>query len=213
LQNLQTQNAALSQQFSFGQQNANLANQAANQRYAQQLSNAQLANQAMQQNFANAQTLQQQPINILNAVRSGAQMQASQQPQVGVSSPGQLATWSGPDLLGATTAQGQYNQGLYNAQTAASSAQTSGLMGLAGTGMMAGAMMSDRRVKENIIKIGALDNGLNLYSFEYKPEWKDEAGHGKFVGVMADEAETIMPEAVIIRPDGFKMVNYEVIYG
>jgi hypothetical protein len=213
LQNLQAQNAALSQQFSFGQQNANLANQAANQQYAQQLSNAQLANQAMQQNFANAQTLQQQPINILNAVRSGAQMQASQQPQVGVSSPGQLATWSGPDLLGAATAQGQYNQGLYNAQTAASSAQTSGLMGLAGTGMMAGAMMSDRRVKENIIKIGVLDNGLNLYSFEYKPEWKDEAGHGKFVGVMADEAETIMPEAVIIRPDGFKMVNYEVIYG
>jgi hypothetical protein len=85
-------------------------------------------------------------------------------------------------------------------------------MGVASTGMMVAAM-SDRRVKENIIKIGALDNGLNLYSFEYKPEWKDEAGHGKFVGVMADEAETIMPEAVIIRPDGYKMVNYGVIYG
>lgn len=141
LQNLQTQNDALTQQYNFGLSNAQLANQAANQQYAQQLSNAQLANQAMQQNFANAQTLQQQPINILNAVRSGAQMQASAQPQVGVSSPGQLATWSGPDLLGATTAQGQYNQGLYNAQQAASSNQTSGLMGLAGTGMMAGAML------------------------------------------------------------------------
>ena len=212
LQNIQNQNAAMSQQFNFGQQNANLANQAANQQYAQQLSNAQLYNQALQQNFGNAQTLQQQPINILNAVRSGAQMQAAQQPQVGVSSPGQLATWSGPDLLGAATAQGQYNQGLYNSQTAASSNQMSGLMGLAGTGMMAYAM-SDRRTKENIIKVGKLDNGLNLYKFEYKPEWKDEAGYGQHIGVMADEAENVLPEAVIIRPDGYKMVNYEVIYG
>lgn len=140
LQNIQQQNAALAQQFSFGQQNANLANQAANQQYAQQLSNAQLANQALQQNFATAQTLRQDPINMLNAVRSGSQMQTSAMPQVGVSSPGQLATWSGPDLLGATTAQGQYNQGLYNAQQASSSNLMSGLMGLGGAGMMAYGM-------------------------------------------------------------------------
>jgi hypothetical protein len=136
---LQAENQALTQQFGFGLTNAELANQAANQQFAQRLSNAQLQNQAIQQNFANAQTLRQEPINILNAVRSGAQMQAAAMPQVGVSQPGQLATWSGPDLLGATTAQGQYNQGLYNAQTAAGSATQSGLMGLAGTGMMAGA--------------------------------------------------------------------------
>lgn len=139
LAQMQAINAAKTGQFGMGLSQAELANQAANQQYAQQLSNAQLANQAMQQNFANAQTLQQQPINILNAVRSGAQMQASNQPQVGVSSPGQLATWSGPDLLGAATAQGQYNQGLYNANQASSSNQMSGLMGLAGTAAMAGA--------------------------------------------------------------------------
>ena len=140
LQNIQNQNAVLAQQFGFGMENANLANQAANQQYAQQLSNAQLYNQALQQNFGNAQTLQQQPINILNAVRSGAQMQTAAQPQVGVSQPGQLANYSGPDYLGAATATGQYNQGLYNAQQAASSNQTSGLMSLGGTAMMAAAM-------------------------------------------------------------------------
>lgn len=140
LQNIQNQNAVLSQQFSFGQQNAALANQAANQQYAQQLSNAQLANQALQQNFANAQTLRQEPVNMLNAVRSASQMQTAAQPQVGVSQPGQLATWSGPDYLGAATAQGQYNQGLYNAQQAASSNQMGGLMSLGGTAMMAGAV-------------------------------------------------------------------------
>ena len=120
--------------------NAQLANQAANQEFAQRQTNAELYNQALQQNFGNAQTLRQEPINILNAVRTGSQLQSSQMPQVGVSSPGQLATFSGPDLLGATTAQGQYNQGLYNAQQAASSNQMGGLMSLGGTAMMAGAV-------------------------------------------------------------------------
>lgn len=137
---LQAENQALTQQFGFGLTNAELANQAANQQFAQRLSNAQLQNQAIQQNFANAQTLRQEPINILNAVRTGSQMQSAAMPQVGVSSPGQLATWSGPDLLGAATAQGQYNQGLYNAQQAQSSNQMSGLMGLAGTAAMAGGI-------------------------------------------------------------------------
>lgn len=136
----QAANQAMLSQFGMGMSNADLVNQVANQRYGQQLSNAQLQNQALQQNFGNAQTLRQEPINILNAVRTGSQMQSAAQPQVGVSSPGQLATWSGPDLLGAATAQGQYNQGLYNSQNAASSNQMSGLMGLAGTAAMAGGM-------------------------------------------------------------------------
>ena len=195
---------------------ANIYGQAQNQAYLQGLQGAGQAYQqalgARQQGISELSQLRSEPINILNAVRTGSQMQTSAQPQVGASSPGQLATWSGPDLLGATTAQGQYNQGLYNSQQASNSALTSGLMGLGGAGMMAMAM-SDRRVKDNIVKIGSLDNGLNLYSFEYKPEWKDEAGHGKQVGVMADEVETIMPQAVIIRPDGYKMVDYGVIYG
>lgn len=124
-------------------QRENVYSQAQNAAYTAGLTGANQAyNQALgnrQQQISEAQTLQQNPINMLNAVRSGSQMQTSAQPQVGTSSPGQLATWSGPDLLGAATAQGQYNQGLYNAQNAASSSQTSGLMGLAGTAAMAGA--------------------------------------------------------------------------
>ena len=137
LSDMQAANQALQQQFGMGLSNAELANQAAQQTYAQGLSNAQLQNQAIQQNFGNAQTLQQQPINILNAVRSGAQMQSAQQPQVSVSQPGQLATVSGPDYLSAATATGQYNQGLYNAQQAANSGLTSGLFGLGSAGLMA----------------------------------------------------------------------------
>jgi len=58
-----------------------------------------------------------------------------------------------------------------------------------------------------------MDNGLPIYSFEYKPEYKDEAGHGLQVGHMADEVEAIFPSAVIENDRGIKMVNYGVIYG
>jgi hypothetical protein len=79
-----------------------------------------------QQQISEAQTLQQNPINMLNAVRTGSQLQSSQMPQVGTSSPATL------DLLNATTAQGQYGQGLYNAQMAARNAQIQGVGKLAG---------------------------------------------------------------------------------
>jgi len=125
-------------------QREDIYGQAQNQAYLQGLTGSQQAySQGLgtrQQQISEAQTLRQEPINILNALRTGAQMQSAQQPQVGTSSPGQLATWSGPDLLGAATAQGQYNQGLYNAQQASSSNTQSGLMGLAGSGMMAYGM-------------------------------------------------------------------------
>ena len=83
-----------------------------------------------------------------------------------------------------------------------------GQLGAAGIGLF-----SDPRMKENVVKIGKLDNGLNLYKFDYKPEFKDIAGHGSHVGVMADEVEAIMPKAVIQHANGYKMVNYGVIYG
>ena len=122
----------------------NIYSQAQNAAYTAGLTGAQQAYQqalgGRQQQISEATQLRSEPINILNAVRTGSQMQTSAQPQVGTSAPGQLATWSGPDLLGATTAQGQYNQGLYNAQQAASSNQMSGLMSLGGTAMMATAM-------------------------------------------------------------------------
>jgi hypothetical protein len=74
-------------------------------------------------------------------------------------------------------------------------------------------MFSDRNAKQNIVKIGQLDNGLNLYKFEYIDAMKDIAGHGEFIGCMADEVEHVFPEAVLMDDIGYKKVNYEVIYG
>ena len=71
---------------------------------------------------------------------------------------------------------------------------------------------SDAAIKENIRKIGALDNGLGVYEYEYKPAYKDTWGHGRQIGVMAQEVEQIIPEAVSVHPDGYKLVNYSMIH-
>jgi hypothetical protein len=73
------------------------------------------------------------------------------------------------------------------------------------------SIFSDPKMKENIEYVGVLPNGINVYDFEYKPEFKDLAGHGRYRGVMADEVEKIIPEAVVIGKNGYKMVNYGLI--
>ena len=199
-------NQAQQQMFNNALQNANLNNQVQNQLFGQNLSNAQLANQASAQDIQQQLQLQQAPVNMLNAVRTGQQLQAANIPQVGVSQPGQLAMVGGPDLLSAATAQGQYNQGIYNAQTAA----TSNLVGSAiGAGGMLGgagiAKFSDIRLKTNIVKHGIHKTlGIGLYTWDYI--WGE-----KGAGVMAQELEQVMPEAVITMPDGFKAVNYSML--
>ena len=65
--------------------------------------------------------------------------------------------------------------------------------------------MSDRRLKANIKQVGKLPSGQNVYSWT----WNDKAGElgllGDSIGVMADETD---PSMVVMRPDGYKMVNY-----
>lgn len=72
-------------------------------------------------------------------------------------------------------------------------------------------VFSDIRMKENVSKIGETGSGLGVYSFEYKPEFKDIAGHGSFVGVMAQEVEQVIPEAVSVADNGYMMVDYSKV--
>jgi hypothetical protein len=53
--------------------------------------------------------------------------------------------------------------------------------------------------------------GIGLYLFDYKPEYRDQWGHGRQFGVMADEVESVMPQAVSIHPDGYKVVDYAML--
>lgn len=87
---------------------------------------------------------------------------------------------------------------------------TGSVNGDAGQGMMPGTG-SDRSLKENIVRIGDHALGFNLYLFDYKTAYRDEYGFGRQFGVMADEVETVMPEAVSVHPDGYKTVNYAML--
>ena len=162
---------------------------------------------ANQQAYNQALTNYNMPLNTLSALRSGSQVQNPTFQNVP-----QQATTAGADVLGASQMGYNAQMGGFNAANAAQSNFNSGLMGLGGT-LGAAALMapaSDIRMKENIEKVGKMANGLNIYTYEYKPEFRNDpfAGHGKHIGVMAQEVEEIMPEAVITRLDGYKMVNY-----
>jgi hypothetical protein len=195
-------NPALQQMYANQQQQQQSNNAIAQQQFANQMQNANLANQARQQGFGELSYMRNEPLNTLNAVRSGSQVTGAN-----FVNPANQATTTGPDYLSAAQATGQYNMGAYNAQQAAQASANQGLMGLGGT-LGAAAILSDIRTKENIKAIGWLPNGLPVYEYEYKPEFKAEAGYGKHIGVMAQEVEQVVPEAIINRADGYKMVDY-----
>jgi hypothetical protein len=141
-------------------------------------------------------------------------------------SPSMQQVTTGPDYLTA------YNLGQQNdiARQAASqsgqNAMTGGLFdigstflgsksggGLIDKGISAiGSLFSDIRMKEKINLVGKTSSGINLYEFEYKPEFKEIAGKGKFVGVMAQEVEKVMPDAVVETSIGYKAVDYSKIH-
>jgi hypothetical protein len=186
-------------------QNLGFNNQQIQQLFANQMAGANLSNQARQQGLQEQAYLRNEPLNTLSAVRTGSQVQG---PQF-VNSFNQ-ATTQGADLLGAAGMQYNAQMGDFNAQQAAQANLNSGLMGLAGAGIM---KYSDIRIKENINRIGTLPNGLPFYSFEYKPEFKDHplAGYGLHTGVMAQEAEQMYPQAVTTLDNGYKAVNYGLL--
>jgi len=159
--------------------------------------------QANQQAFGQELTKYNIPLNTLSALRTGAQVQNPT-----FQNAPQQATTSGADILGASQMGYNAQMGDFNAQNAAQQSFNQGLMGLGAAGVM---KYSDVRTKENIKPIGWLPNGLPVYEYEYKPKFKDVAGHGKHIGVMAHEVEEVQPEAVITRLDGYKMVNYGVL--
>jgi hypothetical protein len=182
--------------FTQGLQGGQFTNQAL-------INRGNFGNQAQQQAFNQALTRYNLPLNTLSSLRTGAQVQNP----TFVNAP-QQATTSGADMLGATGMNFNAQMGGYNAQAAERNNMMQGLFSLGGA-----AMMSDIRTKENIKQIYWLPNGLPVYEYEYKTEFKDHplAGHGKFVGVMAQEVEQMYPQAVTTLDNGYKAVNYGLL--
>lgn len=153
------------------------------------------ADRSMAQLFA----LRNQPLNEFNALRNASQVQMPNfQGPANVSMPG-------TDVSGNTWNAYQGDLAAYNAQQAGSNAAMGGLFNLGG--QLGGAAImrySDRRLKSNIVQIGEFPSGLPVY--KYTIDGKEQ------IGVMADEAQQMFPDAVSQSDDGYLMVNYARVH-
>jgi hypothetical protein len=59
------------------------------------------------------------------------------------------------------------------------------------------------RLKHDIVLLGRIDDGLGFYRFTYN------GGHTAYVGVMAQEVQSLVPEAVMRGRDGYLRVFYD----
>ncbi|WP_368905177.1 tail fiber domain-containing protein [Taklimakanibacter lacteus] len=136
-------------------------------------------------------TERNQPLNEITALLSGAQ----------VNQPGFVNTPSSnvanADYSGLVNANYQGQLDAWKTKQAEKQALMGGLFSL-GT-----ALISDRRAKTDIRKVGRTDDGQAVYAFKYK------SGGPMHLGLMADEVERHVPDAVTRHPSGFKQVNYE----
>lgn len=171
---------------------AGFANQSRNQALSEALMGANLNNQSRAQGLEEMFALRNQPLNEYNAIRSMSQVNTPQ-------FEGTARVGSAPaDITGPIyqNYQGQLNN--YNADVASRNALMQGLFGLGGAALFA----SDEDVKDNIVPIGELNDGTGLYSFTYKGDDTPQ------VGVMAQEVEKTLPDAVIKNDKGIRHVDY-----
>ncbi|MBT8152754.1 tail fiber domain-containing protein [Epibacterium ulvae] len=220
-------NEAQAQRFGQNAQRSAFANEAQAQRFGQNAAQAQFTNTARQQEFANAagatqannsaelqrfnaglalsgaqdaqraSALQErfatrnQTLNEISALSSGSQVQT---PSFLNTQPAQLAN---TDVAGINFASNQAAQANYQAQVGQ---QNSLIGGLAGLG--SAFILSDRRAKTDIDKLGKTNDGLGIYKYRYK------SGGPTQIGLMAQEVEKKKPGAVA-EFNGLKMVNYD----
>ncbi|MEJ5081050.1 tail fiber domain-containing protein [Ochrobactrum sp. MYb379] len=221
-------NAAQAQQYGQNANNAQFGNSAQQQGYEQAMGNANLGNSSKQQMWQNqnqttqnnnalagqkyadqqtqfnAQNTQRnqylqeqyqqrnQPINEISALLSGAQVT---NPNFVNSANSQIAT---TDVAGLINQNYQNQLGAWQQQQQQAGGILGGLFGL-GSKLIG---LSDASTKENIRRVGSLDNGLPIYAYNYKG---DSMTH---IGLIAQEVEEVNPEAVH-RIGSVRVVNYE----
>jgi hypothetical protein len=199
-------NAAIGQGFDINAQRAAFQNAAQQQAFQQGIAQQQFRNTAIQQALAQQAAIRSMPINEISALLSGGQVALPQfQGYSGV-------TVAPAPVFQAGQAAGDFAQRNYQNQVGSYNAGMGMLGSLAGAigtgaggaGGLAGLFnLSDRRLKSNIVRVGTHPLGIGVYEY-------DIAGQRQR-GVMADEVETVLPEAVVTRSDGYKMVNYGLL--
>lgn len=85
-------------------------------------------------------------------------------------------------------------------------------MSMGGWGMSGMMNMSDIRCKTDLVRVGRHPAGFGLYLFRYLPAFRspDDGGRRHF-GVLAQEVEAVVPEAVQRDAAGYRRVNYDLL--
>lgn len=167
--------------------------------FGRNLTNANLSNALRGSMLGEEAYLQDRPLNLINALRTGNQVQGPQ-----FINPAQQGQTAGPNVMDATNALSGYNTDVYNSGVASDNARNQQYAQTAAT--VAGLfMMSDRRLKSNVVRVGNHQLGIGIYEYDIFGERQR--------GVMADEVERVLPEAVMTGADGYKRVNYAAIGG
>lgn len=128
--------------------------------------------------------LRNQPLNELTGLLGASQVQT---PQFGQTP---FTDVAGITQQGYANQMGQYNAGQQQ------------LGGLFSAGASLIPLLSDRRAKRDIKRIGKTDTGIPIYQFRYKH------GGPVQIGYMAQDLLETNPEAVSVGPDGFYRVDY-----
>ena len=170
--------------------------QANQQNFAQGLAASTADNTTRARSLEEFFAMRQQPLNELNALRTGAQVAT---PTFGNYYTGGNA--AAAPTMDAGIAKGVNDQATYKTQVASNNALWSGLAS-AGT-----AMISVVRLKKNITRTGDHPSGVGRYTWD----WKD--GSGSSHGVLAQELLSVHPAAVVTMPDGYLAVRYGMIGG
>jgi hypothetical protein len=71
---------------------------------------------------------------------------------------------------------------------------------------------SERSAKQDIERVGTHPElGVGIYRFRYRKPYRARWGAGEQVGVMIDELQAVLPEAIGFSHDGYKVVNYGML--
>ncbi len=174
-------------------------NQAQTQTLANQIQEGQFNNSNRSAQIAEQQLKRGMTLNELNALLTGQQVAT---PQFGAAPTAGAA--KGVDMSGAVNSQYSSAVDMANANNQ-QSASTAG----AATSALAMAAMfafSDSRLKEDITEVGLLPSGVRVVHYRYRGRSR------RFYGVIAQEVARIIPEAVVLHPSGFLMVDYSKVH-
>ena len=123
---------------------------------------------------------------------------------------GGLAGQMGSNATGMFGAQANYK--LAADKEAGDSSWIGGLGSLAGGAAQlykSGIFASAREYKEDIVRVGDHPRlPIGLYRWRYREPYRAKWGDAWYVGVMADELQTVLPEAVGTDADGHTVVDY-----